>query len=94
MKTVDTLTHQEHIVLALVAKGWRNTQIATELVISIRTVENHLYHIFSKLGVSSRTEAAIFALRTGMTPTEMSGIPDDRKRDNHYPMNVSQRRYG
>lgn len=94
MKTVDMLTRQEHIVLALVAKGWRNTQIAAELVISIRTVENHLYHIFSKLGVSSRTEAAIYVLRTGMTFPEMSGISDDRKRENQYPMNVSQRRYG
>ena len=67
MRTLHTLTNQERSVLALV-----------ELCISIRTVENHLYHIFDKLGVSSRTEAALYALQTGLlAPTEMSGISHD-----------------
>ena len=65
MRSVDALTNQEHRVLALVALGRRNAKIAQELCISERTVENHLYHIFDKLDVSSRTEAALYALRTG-----------------------------
>jgi DNA-binding NarL/FixJ family response regulator len=66
MRTLNELTNQERRVLALVAEGQRNAKIADELSISTRTVENHLYHIFDKLGVSSRTEAALYALRTGL----------------------------
>ena len=66
MNTFDELTYQEQRVLAMVAKGFRNSKIAAELVISPRTVENHLYHIFDKLGVSSRTQAAIYALQSGL----------------------------
>ena len=66
MRSSDVLTNQECSVLLLVARGWRNAKIAHELCISTRTVENHLYHIFDKLGVSSRTEAALYALRTGL----------------------------
>ena len=64
MKLNTELTKQECIVLSLVAKGWRNARIADELFISIRTVETHLYHIFDKLGVASRTEAALFMLHS------------------------------
>lgn len=63
---MDELTKQERIVLSQVAKGCRNAKIAEELCISRRTVENHLYHIFDKLDVSSRTEAAIYALQSGL----------------------------
>jgi DNA-binding NarL/FixJ family response regulator len=66
MQTFNELTHQEMRVLALVAQGQRNAKIALELCISTRTVENHLYRIFDKLGVSSRTEAALYALHTGV----------------------------
>ncbi|MBZ0303699.1 MAG: LuxR C-terminal-related transcriptional regulator [Anaerolineae bacterium] len=79
MKCVDELTRQERRVLALVAKGSRNARIAQELYISIRTVENHLYHIFDKLGVSSRTEAAVYALQAGLlAQPERSGLSQDR----------------
>jgi DNA-binding NarL/FixJ family response regulator len=66
MNSVYELTQQERTVLALVARGWRNAAVARELVISPRTVETHLYHIFDKLQVSSRTEAALLALQTGL----------------------------
>jgi two-component system secretion system response regulator SalR len=59
MLPIDKLTTQEYVVLSLWAQGKRNARIADELCISIRTVENHLYHIFDKLGVSSRIEAII-----------------------------------
>jgi two-component system NarL family response regulator len=82
MRLLDELTNQEYRVLALVAKGQRNAKIADELRISTRTVENHLYRIFDKLAVSSRTEAALFALKAGLLANtdftlEMSGISHD-----------------
>lgn len=78
MRLLDELTNQEYRVLALVAKGQRNAKIADELCISTRTVENHLYRIFDKLAVSSRTEAALFALRAGLLANaELSGISHD-----------------
>jgi DNA-binding NarL/FixJ family response regulator len=67
MTTFNKLTHQERRVLVMVAQGFSNAKIATELVISPRTVETHLYHIFDKLGVSTRTQAAIYALQTDLT---------------------------
>ena len=77
MKPIDPLTQQERTVLALLANGQRNARIADELSISTRTVENHLYHIFHKLGVSSRMEAALYALSNGVSNSEMSGITQD-----------------
>jgi DNA-binding NarL/FixJ family response regulator len=52
------LTPQEHAVAQLVVRGMTNRQVARELVLSTKTVEYHLGHIFAKLGVSSRTELA------------------------------------
>ncbi len=66
MNTINNLTTQERRVLGLVTQGRRNAKIANELCISTRTVENHLYRIFDKLGVASRTEAAVYALKTGL----------------------------
>jgi DNA-binding NarL/FixJ family response regulator len=79
MRTLSGLTRQEHRILELVARGWRNSTIAQELFISTRTVETHLYHIFHKLGVSSRTEAALYVLSANsLLMPEISGIADDR----------------
>lgn len=78
MKPISQLTEQERAVLALLVSGQRNARIADELCISIRTVENHLYHIFHKLGVSSRIEAALYALRNDLVSnSEISGITQD-----------------
>ena len=66
MKTLHTLTKQEAVILALVAKGWRNGQIAAELVITTKTVETHLSRVFDKLEVSSRTQAALYAIQNGL----------------------------
>jgi DNA-binding NarL/FixJ family response regulator len=60
------LSQRETEVLALVALGRSNRAIASELVISERTVERHVSNIFVKLGVSSRTEAAGFAYANGL----------------------------
>lgn len=60
------LSSRELEVLKCVAAGFANRKIASELVISERTVERHLANIFGKLGVSSRTEAAGYAFAHGL----------------------------
>ena len=59
------LSKRELEVLKLASKGLSNQQIADELSLSLRTVQAHLGHIFDKLGVSSRTEAVVRALKEG-----------------------------
>lgn len=59
------LSSREQEVLALVCEGLSNKQIAQQLYLSVRTVENHLANLYSKLGVNSRTEAAVLALQQG-----------------------------
>jgi len=56
------LTKKERVVLSFVAKGKTNREIAGELVISEKTVRNNVSIILSKLGVSNRIEAAMFAI--------------------------------
>jgi len=59
------LTPRELEVLQFIALGYSNKEIARRLSISARTVNFHLDNLYSKLGVRSRTEAAIYALRRG-----------------------------
>lgn len=61
----DSLTAREKELLPLLRQGLSNKQIAQSLYLSVRTVENHLASIYEKLGVSSRTEAAILAIQKG-----------------------------
>jgi NarL family two-component system response regulator LiaR len=67
---MDELTEREMDVLRLAAKGMSNRRIAAELVISVRTVQSHLNNVFNKVGVGSRTEAVIYALRKGWITLE------------------------
>ena len=60
------LTEREREVLALIATGKTNREIANELVISEATARNHISHIFEKLGLSRRSEAAALATRLGL----------------------------
>jgi RNA polymerase sigma factor (sigma-70 family) len=60
---LDQLTERELEVLRMAAKGMSNREIAQELTISVRTVQTHLTNIFNKMGVGSRTEAVVHALR-------------------------------
>ena len=64
-KPLEVLSDREMEVLKLAAKGMSNQDIASELVLSLRTVQAHLGHIFNKLQVSSRTEAVVCALKEG-----------------------------
>ncbi|MDQ1688249.1 MAG: hypothetical protein QOK42_1224 [Frankiaceae bacterium] len=64
--TADALTPREREVLALVAMGLPNKSIARRLAISEKTVKAHLTRVFTVLGVSDRTSAALWAQRQGM----------------------------
>jgi len=67
---MERLTDREMEVLRLAGKGMTNREIAADLTISIRTVQVHLSNVFSKLGVGSRTEAVLYALRMGWLTLE------------------------
>lgn len=60
---VDTLTDREREILDLLAQGLSNKLIAARLYLSVRTVEGHLANIYSRLGIHSRTEAMLLAIR-------------------------------
>ena len=62
------LTPREVEVLGLLARGLSNKQIARRLVISPKTVGNHIEHIYSKIGASSRARASLFAMQHGLLP--------------------------
>jgi DNA-binding NarL/FixJ family response regulator len=64
------LTAREMEVLSLVSQGLSNQQVARKLNLSVRTIEAHLTHIYNKLGVGSRTEAALLAQREGWVSSE------------------------
>jgi len=64
------LTQREIEILQQVASGLANKEIAHRLSISERTVKNHLSNIMEKLHVNSRTQAAVYALRSGLVPPD------------------------
>jgi HD-GYP domain-containing protein (c-di-GMP phosphodiesterase class II) len=64
------LTAREVDVLRLLSRGLTNKEIADRLVISRKTVANHVEHIYGKLGVSTRTAAALFATQHGLLSAE------------------------
>lgn len=64
--TQSSLTAREVEVLSLVASGCRNKEVASALFISEETVQGHMKHILSKLGVNDRTRAAIVAAQRGI----------------------------
>lgn len=66
----DPLTKSEMTVLKLVAQGLSNQEIATVLVMSERTVGNHISNILSKLHLNNRTQVALYALRHGIATLE------------------------
>lgn len=68
----DPLTEREIDVLRLVAQGRTNSEIAHLLVISERTVGNHINNLLSKLHLANRTQAALYALREGLATLDAS----------------------
>ncbi|MCA1647731.1 MAG: HD domain-containing protein [Chloroflexi bacterium] len=70
------LTEREAEVLQLIAHGLSNREVAGRLVVSQKTVGNHIEHIYSKIGVSTRAAATLFALQTNLVgaPMEFSEL--------------------
>ena len=66
----EALSRRETEVLELLARGRSNKQIARSLYVGERTVKTHVSHILTKLGVKSRTQAALYAVRTGLVSAE------------------------
>jgi DNA-binding NarL/FixJ family response regulator len=64
----EELSEREREILALIAAGHANKEIAGRLMISERTARTHVSHILAKLGLSSRTQAALLAVREGLAP--------------------------
>ncbi|HLH60762.1 MAG TPA: response regulator transcription factor [Ktedonobacteraceae bacterium] len=62
------LTEREREVLALIARGYTNKQIADTLYVSEKTARNHVSHILEKLGLSRRSEAAAYAVEHKLVP--------------------------
>jgi two-component system, NarL family, response regulator LiaR len=69
----DALTDREAEVLRLLARGKANKQIASGLYVSEKTVKAHVSSILMKLGVQSRTQAALYAVRTGLVSIDELG---------------------
>jgi DNA-binding NarL/FixJ family response regulator len=72
------LSTRETEVAALVADGLTNRQIATRLVLSERTAQNHVQHILTKLGFATRSQIATWVTR-GQVSTAMSDSADSRR---------------
>jgi DNA-binding NarL/FixJ family response regulator len=70
IERISELTSRELDVLRLVAAGKPNKQIAAELAISERTARTHVSRILRKLHLSSRTQAALWAVRKGLVEVE------------------------
>ena len=69
------LTAREVDVLRLLAVGMSNKEIAQRLVITPKTVGNHVEHIYRKIGVSTRAGASLFAMQHGLLPEEQFPVP-------------------
>jgi DNA-binding NarL/FixJ family response regulator len=65
---LDSLTAREREVLVLVAAGLSNRELANRLSISERTARTHVSSILDKLGLRSRTQAALYAIQEGLAP--------------------------
>ena len=69
----EALTDREVEVLRLLARGKANKQIASSLYVSEKTVKAHVSSILMKLGVQSRTQAALYAVRAGLVSIDELG---------------------
>src|SRR4030042_3844304 len=91
----NELSDRELDILKLVATGASNKEIASQLFISMNTVKVHLRNIFGKIGATSRTEAAMYAVRLGLVETTSSqvSVEEEFLIDQDYP-GILQRHSG
>ncbi|MGA8729748.1 MAG: response regulator transcription factor [Terracidiphilus sp.] len=75
---LELLTKREEEVVRLLAEGLQNQEIARELKLSEHTVKNHLFHIFDKLGVSSRVELILYAV-SSTKRVQIAGVQSDEQ---------------
>jgi two-component system, NarL family, response regulator DevR len=68
------LTEREREVLTLIARGYTNKQIADALTVTEKTARNHVSHILEKLGLSRRSEAAVFAVEHKLIPPKVKEL--------------------
>ena len=69
----ETLTERENEVLRLLSQGQSNKEIAHHLALGEKTIKTHVSHILVKLGVQSRTQAALAGVRLGLVPSTSPG---------------------
>ncbi len=74
LDTPETLSERETEILRLLVQGKTNKEIAHDLHIGEKTVKTHMSNIMAKLGVQSRTQAALMAVRLGLVPPDPSGL--------------------
>jgi len=72
----EALTAREMEVLRLIAQGLSNQEIADQLVVSEPTVRAHVSRILGKLHLASRTQAALYAVREGLTDADAAGAQE------------------
>lgn len=63
---ISDLSERETEIIRLIARGLSNKEIANSLSVSEKTVKNHISRVFSKLGITARTQAAIHAMKAGL----------------------------
>ena len=83
VKSQADLTEREQEILRLIASGTSNKDIARQLFISTNTVKVHLRNIFAKIGVNSRTEAAVYAIQAGAAQTSDLSARELESPENH-----------
>src|SRR3954470_4085788 len=76
--SADALTRRERDVVTLIAQGGTNRQIATRLGVTERTARTHVSNILGKLGLASRTQLAMWAVREGLVDVGAAGVPAAR----------------
>jgi DNA-binding CsgD family transcriptional regulator len=87
---LPVLTNRENQILRLIADGLTNREISSSLSISESTVENHIHHIYEKMGISNRAQpiAHFFRLKTSsQNDTQIEGILHDRMGDKFHHIN-------
>jgi DNA-binding NarL/FixJ family response regulator len=90
----ERLTVREFDVLECVAHGLSNKEIARSLHISEKTVKSHVSTILGKLGLESRTQAALHATRTGLVSVDRTGYSaSDRVRESSSVISLDSRRH-